>query len=151
MDSKIGPSYVINFPKMLKKAGKTQRAHDIQKTLLRRHFSVATSFQRPYDIVLTLCAGWEWISPIYRMNYQYALGWLLFCTKTTWQQHHMTSNLLVTRLFLLCLERIKNMSYLYFNLILLTQNKKPCGLKISADMWNQIGWLKLLAIHDSLN
>ena len=32
------------------------QAHDVRTTLLRRHFNVLTSYQRPYNVVLTLCA-----------------------------------------------------------------------------------------------
>ena len=31
--------------------------HDVRTTLLRRHFNVLTSFQRPCNVVLTSCAG----------------------------------------------------------------------------------------------
>ena len=36
----------------------TQLAHDVRTTLLRRRFNVFTSFQRPYNVVLTSCASW---------------------------------------------------------------------------------------------
>ena len=36
--------YVINL---------TQSTHDVRATFLRRHFSVLTSFQRPFNVVLT--------------------------------------------------------------------------------------------------
>ena len=34
----------------------SQLAHAIRTTLLQRGFNVLTSFQRPYNVVLTLCA-----------------------------------------------------------------------------------------------
>ena len=36
----------------------SQQAHDVKTTLLRRHFNVLTSLQRPFNVVLTSCAGW---------------------------------------------------------------------------------------------
>ena len=35
----------------------TQPSHDVRTTLLRRRFSVLTSSQRPYNVVLTSCAS----------------------------------------------------------------------------------------------
>ena len=39
--------------------GWCQLPHDVRTTLLQRHFTVLMSFQRPYNIVLTLCASWD--------------------------------------------------------------------------------------------
>ena len=36
-----------------------QPANDVRTTLLQRRFNVLTSFQRPYNVVLTSCASWE--------------------------------------------------------------------------------------------
>ena len=35
----------------------SQPAHDVKTTVLGRYYSVLTSFQRPYNVVLTSCAG----------------------------------------------------------------------------------------------
>ena len=37
-----------------------QSAHDVRTMLLRRHFDVSTSLQRPYNVVLKSCAGWKY-------------------------------------------------------------------------------------------
>ena len=36
----------------------TQPEHDVRTTLHGRRFNVLTSYQRPYDVILTSCAGW---------------------------------------------------------------------------------------------
>ena len=35
-----------------------QPPHNVKTTLIRRHFNVLTSYQRPYNVVLTSCASW---------------------------------------------------------------------------------------------
>ena len=37
----------------------SQLAHNVVWTLLRHRFKVLTSFQRPYDVVLTSCTCWD--------------------------------------------------------------------------------------------
>ena len=38
----------------------TQPTNDVRTTLIRLRFNLLTSFQHPYNVVLTSCAGWVW-------------------------------------------------------------------------------------------
>ena len=48
--------YVTVITKLLFRCNLFQ--HDIRMTLSGRRFKVLTSYQRPYNVVLTSCAGW---------------------------------------------------------------------------------------------
>ena len=42
----------------------SQSVHDVKATLYGRHFNVLTSYQRPYNVVITLCTGGLWYSKL---------------------------------------------------------------------------------------
>ena len=46
----------------------TQLSHDVRTTLLRGRISVVTSFQRPYNVVLTSCASWVKVNDLSKIK-----------------------------------------------------------------------------------
>ena len=66
---------------------KAQLIHDVRTTSLQRRFSVLTSFQRPYNVVLTSCAGWDALCSHSTERENKLCRLVTCCTNEAWWRH----------------------------------------------------------------